>query len=340
MKKSLLIITQKVDRDDQLLGFFVSWLERFARQFSRVTVLCLQKGQYNLPGNVRIVGLGKDQKRSKFVQLLRFYLHIIKLRNEYDAVFVHMNPIWVVVGAWLWHLLGKRVFLWYTSKGVTLKLRTATWLADVIFTASKESFRIPSDKVIVTGHGIDVDMFKPEPSKRLPGLHILSVGRIVPVKHYEILIDAARILMDEGIDFSVTIAGEPPLAKDIVYKNLIKKKITDAGLGDRFNFIGKVAHRNLPHYYQSHGIFVHMSQTGSLDKTLLEAMSSGMQVASCNDAARAFLPVSVLFSKNNAGELAAIINAIAGEQASPVLRQYVKEHHNLDRLIEKIACII
>src|SRR3989339_374793 len=79
--------------------------------------------------------------------------------------------------------------------------KLAEKLTDKIFTASKESFRLPSKKVEVTGHGIDLDKFKPaEIKKDGSKFKIISVGRISPVKNYEIMINATEILKNK--DFS------------------------------------------------------------------------------------------------------------------------------------------
>src|SRR3989344_8687589 len=57
----LLIVTQKIDRDDDLLGFFHQWICEFARHCESVTVICLEKGEYALPANVRVLSLGKER---------------------------------------------------------------------------------------------------------------------------------------------------------------------------------------------------------------------------------------------------------------------------------------
>ena len=121
----LLIITQKVDQNDQLLGFFIDWLKRFAERFEKVIVLCLEKGEFNLPENVKVISLGKERGVSKLKQFFNFYFLIFTLSKDYDNVFAHMNPIWVVLGSIPWRLLGKKIYFWYTHKAVTLKLRLA-----------------------------------------------------------------------------------------------------------------------------------------------------------------------------------------------------------------------
>ena len=340
----LLIITQKVNENDQLLGFFVEWLKRFAGKFDKLTVLCLEKGDYVLPPNVEIISLGKERGAGKFKQLFTFFILLFLLQKRYNAVFVHMNPIWVVLGGLFWRIMGKRIFFWYTSGGVTLKLKLAEKFANIIFTASKESFRLPSKKLIVTGHGIDTGVFKPDTNPNFPisnsKLKILSVGRISPVKNYGMLIDAAKRLKDRGIDFTVTMIGEAALNSDISYLTSLRFKVKSLNLEENFNFIGKVNHKDLPRYYQMHDIFVHLSKTGSLDKTLLEAMACGMIILSSNDSARAFLSDDFLFNEDNSNELADKIRTVVKKTPVLALREYIVKNHNLDNLINKISTII
>ena len=72
----LLIITQAVDKNNPVLGFFVRWIEEFAKHFELVTIICLEKGEYELPGNVKVLSLGKEEKKSKFRYLINFYKYI------------------------------------------------------------------------------------------------------------------------------------------------------------------------------------------------------------------------------------------------------------------------
>ena len=57
---NLLIITQKVDATDSNLGFFVRWIEEFAKRCLQVTVICLEKRVYELPAHVAVFSLGKN----------------------------------------------------------------------------------------------------------------------------------------------------------------------------------------------------------------------------------------------------------------------------------------
>lgn len=333
----LLIITQRVDEHDQLLGFFIAWIQRFAQHFAHVHVLCLQKGSYQLPQNVSVESMGKDREYSKARQLFEFYRFIIARRHEYDVVFVHMNPIWAALGGLVWRIMRKRVCLWYTHKAVTMRLRVAHAMVHRVFSASPESFRLPSTKVMFTGHGIDTDAFSPGDEHLRSKDSLLTVGRIAPVKNLEVLVDAMSLLAQQGSLLRVVVVGEAALDADRAYEDSIRRRINNAGLAEQFVFAGKHKNDELQMFYRQCALFVHMSRTGSLDKALLEAMACGSRVVSSNDSARAFLPPELIFDGTNPGDLARGIDQALSESPDPSLRAYVVEHHNLNALIQKLS---
>src|SRR3972149_3520538 len=96
----LLIVTQVVDTNDSDLGFFHRWIEEFAKHCESIVVICLKEGQHRLPPTVAVYSLGKGKTASgfqlpagrRFRYTIRFFTLLWRLRNSYDAVFVHMNP--------------------------------------------------------------------------------------------------------------------------------------------------------------------------------------------------------------------------------------------------------
>ncbi len=324
-----MIITQKVDENDDILGFFVGWIAEFVKHCEKVTVICLQKGESataDLPENVKVLSLGKEQLSAvshqpsalqKLKYIFNFYKYILGERKNYDSVFVHMNPEYIILGAPLWKLWRKKIALWYTHKQVDFKLRIAEKLVDKIFSASKESFRLPSRKLKVMGHGINIKQFSISnfqfSNKNENKLEIITVGRIAPVKNLHILIEVADILKNKDFNFIIKVAGAPALESDKVYFEKLKNAVKEKGLGNEVIFVGSIPHGNIPKFYADEDLFVNLSGTGSVDKAVLEAMAAGLLVLTSNEAFRSILPEKYL-TENNPEQIAEKITALSKQE--------------------------
>ncbi|MDZ4205811.1 MAG: glycosyltransferase, partial [Patescibacteria group bacterium] len=136
----LLIITQKVDRNDPILGFFHRWIEEFAKQCEFVTVICLEVGEFNFALNVKILSLEKERKRSRIRYITHFYKYIWQERKNYDVVLVHMNQEYVLLAGLFWRLFSKKIFMWRNHAKGNLSTRIAVLLSNKMFCTSPHSF--------------------------------------------------------------------------------------------------------------------------------------------------------------------------------------------------------
>lgn len=329
----LLIITQVVDTEHPILGFFHRWIVEFANNCEQVIVICLQEGRHNLPKNVRVISLGKEAGVGRLVYVFRFYKHIWQLRHEYDNVFVHMNQIYVILGAAFWYAWGKRVGLWYAHGTVSSTLKLAEKLTNKIFTASVESFRLNSPKLEITGHGIDTVRFSPQIISK--DLDLVTVGRITPAKNLFTLID---VLEDVQLthDVSLTIVGAGVTKEEKEYKKKLKKYLAEKGLEEKVNFVGRVSQEELPKILNQSKVFVTTAQNGSLDKAVLEAMSCGLPVVSMAPG-NASLPLGDN-DVSEPAEMTALIKKVI--ESKSYLNQdyvdYVVKSHSIKSLIPKI----
>ena len=107
--KKILIVTQKVNMKDPILGFFHRWIIEFAKHYSQVTVICLEQGRHDLPDNVKVLSLHKELGVSKLKYVWNFYKYIWQERKNYDLVFVHMNQEYILLGCIFWMIIGKRL---------------------------------------------------------------------------------------------------------------------------------------------------------------------------------------------------------------------------------------
>jgi len=349
----LLILTQAVDENNPILGFFIDWIKEFAKNCEFVTVICLQEGSYNLPANVKVLSLGKENGVSQIKYLYRFYKYIWQERKNYDAVFVHMNQIYVILGGWLWRLWYKKIGLWYVHKQVSHSLKLAEKIVDTIFTASKQSFRLKSKKVKIVGHGINTAIFKPtEIEKSKDFFKIITVGRIAPVKNYEILIGAIETLLGEKLrkKIEVNIIGAPQTEDESVYLEKLEKIVTDKKLESTVFFKGAIPNKEIVSHLQSADLFVNTSQTGSLDKAVLEAMACETLVVTTNEAFTEILgnlDKYLIANTNSSAELAGKMrffisndNEIEKKRIKKELRQIVINNCSLDRLVLKIIGVL
>lgn len=345
----ILICTQTVDQRDPVLGFFHRWLVEFAKHCESVLVICLREGQHQLPGNVKVLSLGKETGKSRIKHLRRFIYYIVRNLSIYDAVFVHMNPEYVLMGRWLWKIMRKRTVLWYTHKSTTLKLRLASRMVNVICTASPESFRLKRRNVVVTGHGIDTEIFAAPRAKPVDFMRIVTVGRISKSKGVHTMLEAASLLPRNGVPYRFTIVGGPVTRADERYYDELLQQIDTLHLQEFVGFAGPKDGTEIPAILARSDVFLHASDTGSLDKAMLEAMAARCVVLSSNDSAEVVLNAghdALFVHHSDAGSFALALQRIyeMGEsnraEIGERLRREVTEHHSLTTLIEKLIWIL
>ena len=349
----LLIYTQAVDRHDTILGFFHGWLGEFANQCERIDVVCLREGEHDLPENVRIFSLGKRHTEKSLLvdrvrHTLRFLFLTARLSWDVDAIFVHMNPEYVLLGSWLWFPLRKRIILWYTHKSVTLKLRLASRLVDMVCTASPESFRLKRRNLLVTGHGIDTELFSLPRTKPVEFLRMVTIGRISRSKGVHTLISALSLLPKRGVAYRFTVVGGPVTTDDEAYYSELQALVKEKQLSEFVHFVGPREGSEVPKLLAEAYLFLHASNTGSLDKAMLEAMAERCVVISSNDAARPILreihhalvvsdPTPEAFA--DAIQQVDLMDESARTEAGEALRKIVESDHSLRHLITKILWI-
>jgi glycosyltransferase involved in cell wall biosynthesis len=347
MKKNLLIITQGVDEEDDLLGFFVDWISEFAKYFETVNVVAFFKGKYNLPNNVHVYSLGKEKNSSKISRTLIFYKYLWQFMPKSDGVFAHMSPIFVVASWPVAILFRKKIIFWYLHRSVTLRLRLALMMCYKLVTAAKESLRIKSHKIIQLGHGINIHKFKNQKDWAKNDLSILSVGRISPIKNFETIIKAVKILKDKNLSPKLTIVGQPKMPNDFQYADSLKDLVKDLNLENDVEFVGFVKHSQVADYYKKNNYFVGALPDGGIDKAMLEAMASGCIVFTSNVVFSKYFAESwkceLLFPCNDFEGLASRILGIINLDASSKkdigdgLVKSVVSGHDLENLIGNIV---
>jgi glycosyltransferase involved in cell wall biosynthesis len=325
----LLIITQKVDKNDPDLEFFHRWLEEFSKRVEQVIVISLMKGKYNLPENVEVLSLGKEDGKGKIEYLRRFYFYIWTRRRGYDAVFVHMNPEYIIFGGLLWHFLGKHISLWYVHRQSNLKLKIAEKFSDIIFTSAKESFTIKSSKVVYVGHGVDADRFIYVPRDILKPFSMLYVGRITRIKNIDVIFRGLRNLLDAGVAVrSLVLAGEVVTSDDRMYEKELLELISRLDIENYIDWRGPVKNHEMLNVYADATVTVNASPDGGMDKVVLEALFVGRPTFFSNKAFRGVY-----------GEYAELFNFKESDSLSLAekITGYLKYSEQKENIVKKLS---
>lgn len=337
----LLIITQIIDRSDPGLGFVHSWVEEFSKRFERLIVLCLKKGDYDLPGNVAVLSLGKERWKNRAKYLFLLFYFSLRYFNRYDAVLVHMNQEYVLVAGWLWKLFGKRVYMWRNHYAGSPATDIAAAFCDKIFCTSHYSYTARFKKTKFMPVGIDTGIFRPDQSARRKPGSILSLGRVAPSKNIHTLIQALGLLRDQGIAFTADIYGNAKPG-DEGYAESLRQQAKEMKLEGQVRFMAGVPNLTTPMVYSAHQIFINLSPNGMYDKTIFEAMACGCFVFASNDDLRDKIDPAFAFKYNDPADLARKLKEFL---AMPEAEQNMKaanisdlvEHHSLEKLSDELS---
>ncbi len=330
----LLIITQVVDKNYVPLCFAVEWFREFGKQCEKVTVIGQKVGEYELPSNVNVLSLKKEEGKSKFMQVMRFYSLAWKHRNDYEEVFVHMTPIWVVFGAPFWLLLQKRMYLWYEARGTGWNLRWGLKFVRKAFSASPGGMPLPTKKSVITGHGVDTTFFTFGSAPRDSNL-IVTVGRITKAKRLDFIVQCFAALPS---NYRLQITGVPITEEDFKTRAMLEALIETLGIEDRVSF-GTIPDEKLRVLLQKAMLFLHASEATSLDKAPLQAMASGCLVVTASPVVKPHVPeICRAEPKTMADTVKKIITLPFSDQEKlrKELRTIVEQKHSLPTLIRRL----
>jgi D-inositol-3-phosphate glycosyltransferase len=141
-------------------------------------------------------------------------------------------------------------------------------------------------RVHVIAPGVDLSMFQPidrEEARRKigygPGRLLLFVGRLERLKGVEVAIRALALLRDRSHDdVRLLVLGEDSREGDESEKERLKAVASELRVRDRVDFLGSVAHHELPFFYSAADVCVMPSYSESFGLVGLEAQACGTPV--------------------------------------------------------------
>jgi glycosyltransferase involved in cell wall biosynthesis len=310
----------------------------------------MRAGRIDVPPNVRVHSVGKEHSYSQARRALEFYRVLIQLlrTRRYGACLAHMIPVFAVMSAPLLKAQRIPIVLWHSHRSTPPTLRIAERLVDKVISSSPQGFPLQSRKLTITGYGIDTHLFRPsaESYSRQTRFVVVSVGRIAPVKRLDVLLDAVSLLIDRYriADLEVRLVG-PVMSGDRRYADSLSRKAKALGK-DVVKFTGPASPVEVARQYQRADVMVNVSDLGSPDKAVFEAMSCGLPVVVANRAFADLLedmepallvptgdPDAIALACKQVHDLSDSERAILGKQ----LRMLAIENHELDRLVGRLV---
>lgn len=261
-----------------------------------VSVICFKKSEANneeIIDGVKIYRNPIDKLIASQPLGIQYLLQCYKAAKNADIVHLHAPNM---LGAFCTFFIRKKCRLlvhWHSdviNKGMLGKIITPLeWAllrrADGIVAltqayADASAVIAPfKNKIMVVPHGIPDKKnecctlnFKSSFTAQIKGRKIiLAVGRLVPYKGFNVLVNAAKYLSADSV---VVIVGGGPLENDL------KHAIVDAGVNDRVVLAGKLSDDELNSLYERATLFClpSMYRAEAFGVVLIEAMRCGLPI--------------------------------------------------------------
>jgi len=179
------------------------------------------------------------------------------------------------IARWLWPL--NRIVLSIEKRVIEKGSKKIIAVSKEVKREILENYKVPPEKIVVIPNGVDLEKFKPNPSKRQ---EIRNKYNIKP--NEKLLMFCGHNFRGKGLKFVIEALSN--LSKEV--KLLVVggdnpapyiKLASKLGVKNRIIFTGTVS-KNIENYYQASDIFVFPTYYESFGLVVLEAMACGLPV--------------------------------------------------------------
>lgn len=218
------------------------------------------------------------------------------------------------------YALPKRMMQW-AARRASASIGVCQALVDVM-----KGWGLDPTRLHVLRNGVDLSRFRPVPDARaqlgVTGAPVLvSVGHLVPLKGFDLVIEALGLLRERYPQACALIVGEGPQRESLM------RRASELGLADRVRLVGAVPNDQLAAWYSAADVLVLASSREGWANVLLEAMACGTPVVATNVGGTPEVvsdPVcGRVVSERSANALA---DAVAGVLAAPPERANVRTY--------------
>ncbi|MBY0518519.1 MAG: glycosyltransferase [Bacteriovoracaceae bacterium] len=272
-------------------------------------------------------------------------------KNQVDVLIVNL-PIDLKVGGFAAKIAGVKKIVY--RRGMPHPLRNTLlnrllfkYVLDGVIVNSKEIGRtlsqgneswFPTKKMKLVYNGVDLSHHHERAPIKFDKLIIGSAGRLTEQKGQFYLIELAKLLKSEGVDFKILLAGEGELRESL------KRKIQEAQLESQIELLGHVS--DMKKFFESIEIFVFPSLFEGSANTLIEALYYEVPIVAWDVSSNAEVIDEFLVKPFDISEMKNHILSLHHdqhlrqkliEQGRVSLKEKFDSQKNLDQLLEFIS---
>ena len=348
-KLNICFITQKYDESDPYRSNVVEWIRELSlnKKVNNIHIITRKKSSKN---RIKKGTISSIDSKSKIKSLILFYIEIFKQLPKKPIIFIHMGGPYAI-NLFLFKLFFRlKIYQWWAHPKISHVTRIGFYVTlDKLFTCSENSFPINSKKKIVLGHGINIKRFPLRKGNKSRTNFLVTASRLTSRKNIDKMIYLTKYLNDiNNKKVFLKIYGSPLSKYDLKYKNRLIRLINKLKLNKLVEILPAVDHRKLHLIYKDKNIYLNFSNT-AVDKAILEAMSTGIPVLSCNPCLKEIIDNHefrdlIMFNQNDSIREIANKANIFFKQTEDQYKEYklkshniIKSNHTIKNLMSKIV---
>jgi glycosyltransferase involved in cell wall biosynthesis len=252
-----------------------------------------------------------------------------------------MSPRTALMMAFPLKIFSVKQSLWYSHKHTSLSLKFGKSFLEHIFTASEFSVGFKGKNLSFVRNAVPIHYYS-DINLTKPRVGIGSLGRVMPVKRLEILLESLSQLNAEmkQVIGSISFFGPEYLDKNYTEKLIeISRKYSL-----QVDFIGSVPNQEISKYLTELSIYF-TGTLGGIDKSAIEAGLCGCFIVSDNSEALKLVGMDQVYqSLGIQGEISVVeqiemilTNPIFDLKLRKEIHEFGVQNNSLESLVEKIA---
>jgi glycosyltransferase involved in cell wall biosynthesis len=234
--------------------------------------------------------------RSRPAQLLTVACRLMKIIHELKPALIHANNFYAAVASLPAALLTGRKLICHArdmAQSAPASKLCARLCQRVIAVSNAVRNSLVAkgtnpDKINVVYNGVDIHQAACHTTKtRQVGHHarptiFANIGQFVPWKKQTLFVDAARRLIEKGLNAEFLLAGDDIFQQNRKYKAELLSQISDSGMAEKISLLGW--RENIDDLWERIDCLVHTADPEPFGRVIIEAMANSVPVIAVNSA--------------------------------------------------------